>query len=132
MTFRFCRFPGRRAGPGKTTTGVTTPQRNSPTWPGSVDLSSLTRTTQVNWNRPGGDISAYNPALQQWRTARQPGLSHPLTPQLLAHELGRQASMIGFVDAFWIVTLSFLVPAPLLLLFRRKPDAAGSGTPLSR
>jgi DHA2 family multidrug resistance protein len=97
-----------------------------------VDLSSLTRTTQVNWNRPGGDISAYNPALQQWRTARQTGLSHPLTPQLLAHELGRQASMIGFVDASWIVTLSFLVLAPLLLLFRRKPDAAGSGTPLSR
>ena len=40
--------------------------------------------------------------------------------------------MIGFVDASWIVTLSFLVLAPLLLLFRRKPDAAGSGTPLSR
>jgi hypothetical protein len=54
-----------------------------------------------------------------------------LTPQLLAHELGRLASMIGFVDASWIVTLSLLVLAPLLLLFRRKPGATDSPAPLS-
>ena len=44
------------------------------------------------------------------------------------HELGRQVSMIGFVDAFWMVTLSFPV---LALLFRRKPGASDSGAPLS-
>lgn len=96
----------------------------------SIAATVLTRMTQVNWNRLGGDINPYNPALQQWLAARRLDLSDPLTPRLLAHELGRQATMTGFVDAFWVVTLSFLVLAPLLLLFRRKPDAAGDGTPL--
>jgi len=45
---------------------------------------------------------------------------------LLSRELQRQASMIGFVDAFWFVTLTFVVLAPLLLLFRRKANATGS------
>jgi DHA2 family multidrug resistance protein len=92
----------------------------------SIAATVLTRMTQVNWHRLGGDISPANPALQQWLAARQLGLSDPMTPRLLAHELGRQASMIGFIDAFWMVTLSFLVLAPLLLLFRRKPDTAGT------
>jgi len=89
----------------------------------SIAATVFTRMTQVNWNRLGGDINAYNPALQQWLAARHLGLSDPSTPQLLASELGRQASMSGFIDAFWIVTLSFVVLAPLLLLFRRKPPA---------
>jgi DHA2 family multidrug resistance protein len=96
----------------------------------SIAATVLTRMTQVNWNRLGGDINPYNPALQQWLAARGLDLSDPLTPRLLAHELERQATMTGFVDAFWVVTLSFLVLAPLLLLFRRKPDSAGDGTPL--
>lgn len=53
-------------------------------------------------------------------------LSDPSTPRLLARELERQAGMIGFVDAFWFVTLTFVVLAPPLLLFRRKANAAGS------
>jgi hypothetical protein len=52
----------------------------------------------------------------------------PLTPQPPLHELGRQVSMIGFIEAFWMVTLSFPV---LALLFRRKPGASDSGAPLS-
>jgi len=92
----------------------------------SIAATVLTRMTQANWNQLGGNINPANPALQQWLAARQLGLSDPLTPQLLAHELERQASMIGFIDAFWMVTLSFLVLAPLLLLFRRKPDTAGT------
>jgi DHA2 family multidrug resistance protein len=92
----------------------------------SIAATVLTRMTQVNWNRLGGDINPYNPALQHWLSVRQLDLADPLAPQLLAHELERQAGMIGFVDAFWFVTLSFLVLAPLLLLFRRKPRAGAS------
>jgi DHA2 family multidrug resistance protein len=94
----------------------------------SIAATVFTRMTQVNWNRLGGDINPFNPALQQWLDVKHLSLSDPLAPQLLARELGRQASMLGFVDAFWVVTLSFVVLAPLLLLFRRKSNATRSGT----
>jgi len=87
----------------------------------SVAATVLTRMTQVNWNRLGGEINPYNPALQQWLAARHLGMADPLAPQVLAAELGRQASMLGFIDAFWFVTLGFLALGPLLLLLRRKP-----------
>jgi len=93
----------------------------------SVAATILSRTTQVNWNRLGGHINPYNPALQDWLAAHQLQLSDPLSPQLLALELGRQASMTGFVDAFWVITLGFVVLAPLLLLFRRRSPAAANG-----
>jgi DHA2 family multidrug resistance protein len=80
--------------------------------------------TQVNWNRLGGDINPYSPALQHWLAAKHLSMADPLAPRLLASELGRQASMLGFIDAFWFVTLGFLVLAPLLVLLRRKPDVA--------
>jgi len=90
----------------------------------SIVATIFTRMTQVNWNRLGGDINPYNPALQQWLAVKHLTIADPLAPQLLAHELGRQASMIGFIDAYWFVTLSFLLLAPLLLLLRRKPDVS--------
>ncbi len=94
----------------------------------SIAATVFTRMTQVNWNRLGGNINPYNPALQQWLSTKQLTIADPLAPQLLAHELGRQASMIGFIDAYWFVTLSFLLLAPLLLLFRRKPNVLSAST----
>ncbi len=89
----------------------------------SVAVTVFTRMTQVNWNRLGGNINPYNPALQQWLAEQHLTINDPLAPQRLAHELGRQANMLGFIDAYWFVTLSFLLLAPLLLLFRRKPNS---------
>jgi len=93
----------------------------------SVAATVFTRMTQVNWDSLGGNINPYNPALQQWLAVKHLTIADPLAPQLLAHELERQASMIGFIDAYWFVTLSFLFLTPLLLLFRRKPSASLSG-----
>ncbi len=93
----------------------------------SIAATVLTRMTQVNWNQLGGHINPYNPALAQWLGARQLQLDDPLSAQLLAQELGRQASMLGFVDAFRFVTLSFILLLPLLLLFRRQACAKGEG-----
>jgi len=89
----------------------------------SLAATVLTHMPRVNWNRLGGDINAYSPALQHWLAAKHLSMADPLASRLLASELGRQASMLGFIDAFWFVTLGFLVLAPLLLL-RRKPDVA--------
>jgi DHA2 family multidrug resistance protein len=82
-------------------------------------VTVLSRTTQTNWNKLGGFINPYNPALSDWLSAKGLSLGDPLTPQLLANELSRQASMLGFVDAFWFITVSFLALAPLVLLLRR-------------
>jgi DHA2 family multidrug resistance protein len=84
----------------------------------SVAATILTRMTQANWNRLGGEINPFNPALQQWLMSKDITLSDPVTPHLLTTELGRQASMIGFIDAYWFITCSFLLLAPLLLLLR--------------
>jgi DHA2 family multidrug resistance protein len=76
--------------------------------------------TQTGWNGLGGDINPYNPALQHWLASKGLALSDPVAPQLLAAELGRQAGMVGFVDAFWFITWSFMVLAPLLLVLRHR------------
>jgi len=80
----------------------------------------LSRDTQNHWNQLGGHINPFNPALQDWLTSTGHTLSDPLTAQILAQELERQASMQAFVDTFWLVTASFLVLAPLLLFFGKQ------------
>jgi DHA2 family multidrug resistance protein len=82
----------------------------------SAAATVLTRMTQVNWNRLGGNINPFNPALQDWLVAKGLSLWDPLTPRLLASELGRQASMLGFIDAYWFIMWSFVLLAPLLLV----------------
>jgi DHA2 family multidrug resistance protein len=84
----------------------------------SVAATVLTHMTQVNWNRLGGNINPFNPALQDWLAVKGMTLWEPLTPRLLASELGRQASMLGFIDAYWFIMWSFVLLAPLLLILR--------------
>jgi MFS transporter, DHA2 family, multidrug resistance protein len=84
----------------------------------SVAVTVLTHMTQTNWNRLSGGINPFNPALQQWLMAKGVTLSDAVTPQWLTTELARQATMIGFLDAYWFITWSFLVLAPLLLILR--------------
>jgi hypothetical protein len=53
-------------------------------------------------------------------------LNDPLTAQQLAGELNRQAGMRAFVDAFWLVTWSFIVMTPLVWFLKRPAPAANS------
>ncbi len=89
----------------------------------SVVSTVLSRATQNHWNQLGAHINPYNPALHEWLANRGLTLADPATAQLLAHELERQASMLAFVDTFWLVTASFLTLAPLLLFIRKKRGA---------
>jgi DHA2 family multidrug resistance protein len=93
----------------------------------SIAATVFTHMAQVNWNRLGGHIDVFNPALQHWLAAQHLSLQNPLAPQRLAAELGRQASMLGFIDAFQFITWSFLVLAPLLLMLRRSRARATRG-----
>jgi len=48
----------------------------------------------------------------------------PGAPYILARELGHQASMIGMLDAFTLVTWSFGLMLPLVFLMRyRHPES---------
>lgn len=85
----------------------------------SIAATVLTRMTQVNWNSLSGHINPYSQQLQAWLSAKNLTMADPLAPKLLASELGRQASMLGFIDAFWFITIGFVLMAPLLLLLRR-------------
>ena len=85
----------------------------------SVASTVVAQATQASWNALGAHITPYNPALSDWLQATGRSMKDPATPQILARELSRQASMIGFVDAFYFVALSFVGLAALVLLLRK-------------
>ena len=91
----------------------------------SIASTIATRTSQINWNTLGGHIDPYNPALQQWLQNKGLTISDPLAAQLLGEELARQSGMLGFVDAFHFIALSFVALAPLLLLLKGGRNSGG-------
>ena len=84
----------------------------------SIAATWYSRFGQADWNHLGGHINPFNPALNHWLQAQGLTLDNPLTPQLLAHELGGQASMRAFTQVFGMIALSFVLMAPLLLLLK--------------
>jgi DHA2 family multidrug resistance protein len=52
-------------------------------------------------------------------------LQSPVGPALLDAEVMRQASMIAYVDAFYLTAILSICSVPLLLLMRRPRRAAG-------
>ena len=92
----------------------------------SIAGTVVTRTTQINWNQLGGHINEFNPALQQWLAQNGLTMNNPAAPPLLAQLLARQANMVGIVDAFWLITVSFVALAPLIFLMS---NPQGNKTP---
>lgn len=86
----------------------------------SLFSTVLSQESQVNWNRLGGHITAYSPALKQWLAQQNLTLSNPLTPQLLAQTLSQQSTMIAFLDCYWLAMILILLMFPLVL-FMKKP-----------
>lgn len=86
----------------------------------AIAATVLTRASHSNWQSLGGGIDPYNPALAHWQETTGLGVSDPHTLQILAMELTRQATMIGFIEAFGFVALSFLLLIPLVLLLRKQ------------
>ncbi|MEZ5773478.1 MAG: DHA2 family efflux MFS transporter permease subunit [Hyphomicrobiaceae bacterium] len=82
----------------------------------AIAATVLTRMNQTSWMLLGGHISRYNPLVADYLAARGLSPADPLAPAVLAAELARQSSMIGFLDAFYFIAMSFVVLAPLVLL----------------
>ncbi|HVZ04549.1 DHA2 family efflux MFS transporter permease subunit [Hyphomicrobium sp.] len=93
----------------------------------AIAATVLTRASHANWQSLGAGINPYNPAMASWLDHTGLDISDPHAMQMLGFELSRQATMIGFIEAFGFVTLSFLVLIPLVLLLRPQPGG-GSGT----
>jgi DHA2 family multidrug resistance protein len=97
----------------------------------SVVATLLTRRTQQHWEVLGGHINAFNPGLQRWLNAHGLALNDPVSAQLLAGELHRQASMLAFVDAFWVISWTFILMIPLVWLLKRKPAERHRADPIT-
>lgn len=85
----------------------------------SIVVTVLTRANQAEWNRLGGALNPYNPDLYGWLQHHGLlSLSQQALPAL-ANELARQSAMVAYVEVFWLVSFSFSLLLPLLLLLRR-------------
>lgn len=97
----------------------------------SILSTIVTQETQINWNVLGGHIYQGNPNFNQWLTYSNLTLTNPNTPPILGYMLNNQASMIAFVDAYWITFWGFLFMIPLVMLLQppklKAFDAAALG-----
>jgi DHA2 family multidrug resistance protein len=96
----------------------------------AIAATVLTRESHANWQSLGAGINPYNPALTSWLDATGLSMSDPHALQMLAMELTRQATMIGFIEAFGFVTLSFMVLIPLVLLLKKQEGDGPRRSPI--
>ncbi|PZP28534.1 MAG: EmrB/QacA family drug resistance transporter [Roseateles depolymerans] len=78
----------------------------------------LSRNTQVAHASLGEHLTLANPALQDPAVAAGFSLADPSGAVALNAELTRQASMISYVDDFWLMFVLTLAIVPLLVLIR--------------
>ncbi|MCK4608000.1 MAG: DHA2 family efflux MFS transporter permease subunit [Gammaproteobacteria bacterium] len=80
----------------------------------SILNTILTRETQINWNRLGSKITAFK-------------FSHlnPEAIHMLGNELHRQASMVAFIDCYWIDAMAFLLLIPLVFILAKSKTTSG-------
>lgn len=93
----------------------------------SIAITIFSRRSQVFWNELGGGINIYNQAVYNFLHPLHLGPLHPLGSTLLSSELGRQSSMLAFVNVFAFIAFTFLFMAPLVLLLdkgKKHPPAA--------
>jgi DHA2 family multidrug resistance protein len=95
----------------------------------SLVTTLMTRQAQVLWNQLGAHVNLYDPDLASQLGRLNLSPSDPLAIALLAREVGRQAQMIAMLDAFKLITWSFLVMLPVALLLRRAGNIARPASP---
>jgi DHA2 family multidrug resistance protein len=84
----------------------------------------LTRNTQIAHASLGAHVNYANPALQDAGVGSIYNLASGAGMTALNGEITRQASMIAFVDDYWLMMLLTFAVIPLLLLVRKPKTAA--------
>jgi len=92
----------------------------------SLCVAEILRTTGANYGRMIEMITPYNESLSlpwvmgAWSTETVAGLAR------LAKEITRQASMLGYINAFGLYTLASAAAVPLILLVAKRRRAAAA------
>ncbi|HEX6297792.1 MAG TPA: MFS transporter, partial [Burkholderiales bacterium] len=86
----------------------------------SLSITLVVRMTQVHRAEISPAVSPFNEALSLPAVIGAWDLGDPRSLAALHAEIGRQASMLGFIDAFWAFALAAVVVLPLIALVRWK------------
>ncbi len=84
----------------------------------SITVALVTRSATANYGDLGAAVSPYNELLNfpgvmgLWSFGTTTGLAH------LSGEIERQAAMIGYINAFFLLAITGLVALPFILLVR--------------
>ena len=94
----------------------------------SVTVAEIVRTTTANYGRLVEHVSPFNktlalpPAMGSWTTESAAGMAQ------ISKEIGRQAVMLGYMNAFVLYTAASMIAIPLaLMLGGRRKETAGAG-----
>lgn len=90
----------------------------------SIYSTILSRETQINWNRLAGHINEFNPQFQAWQAKMQQLMPEPLTWQVLAGQISKQANMIAFINCYWAASLTILIIFFLLFIMDKPKKVA--------
>ncbi len=85
----------------------------------AVFTTILTNQSQINWNRLGGHLTIFNPALKSWLSANHLSLNDPTTYPQLANLLSTHSNMIAYLDVFALSTVAFFLMIPFLFWIKK-------------
>lgn len=88
----------------------------------SIMSTTVTRLTQVNWSRFAGKTQLSNPHFKQWLAMNGGQTHNPTQMQLLSHQIQAQASMVAFVDAYWLAVILFITIIPLAFFLKKSKN----------
>jgi DHA2 family multidrug resistance protein len=103
---------------------------------GSVGISVVTtmldRRAQVHLNYLSARLSSSNQALQarikgltQMVQSHGGGPSSPVPWALIQSAVGRQATMLAYVDCFWLLGVAILLMIPMVFLIKKSKPGGG-------
>ncbi|WP_421997069.1 DHA2 family efflux MFS transporter permease subunit [Reyranella sp.] len=87
----------------------------------SICVLIISRSTAANYSRMTENITPYNKTLAAPGLPAQWSLDGVGSLMSLSNEILRQAAMIGYVNAFWLIALVAAVAVPLAGLMHRLP-----------
>lgn len=89
----------------------------------AIVMTLLSHADKMSQQGLSAHIQPDNPEVSKWLALKGLDLAHPQAAvQALVNEVNRQALMVGFMDTFWIVMMSFVVLMPLLLIIKRRKN----------
>ena len=84
----------------------------------SVLSTLVTRLSQINWNRIGGQINPFNNNLILWLQHQHLNITDPKAVSQLTMIVHTQSSMIAFIDCYYVLAFVLITLIPLMLMLK--------------